>query len=162
RGFQDRFPCVPCRLQAYCCCPCTLGLSLLTIHGQAKDIEKGGREVISYVNQNLKARKRELRFDLKRKWCRSWIEVQYESAATSFGRTIVKTDDESDPRYVVIREQPLLQAGKEDSDNFVDSVGSTRGRRPGNKEKMPESATVRGGSGRTLVRGSGSYGEALI
>lgn len=39
----DRFPCVPCRLQAYCCCPCTLGLSLLSVRKQAAEIERGIR-----------------------------------------------------------------------------------------------------------------------
>lgn len=41
RCLTDRFPCGPCRLQAYCCCPCTLGLSLLSIRKQANEIETG-------------------------------------------------------------------------------------------------------------------------
>ncbi len=42
RALLDRFPCGMCRLQAYCCCPCTLGLSLLSMRSQAKEIERGG------------------------------------------------------------------------------------------------------------------------
>lgn len=38
---MDRFPCGLCRLQAYCFCPCTLGLSLLSMRKEAKEIERG-------------------------------------------------------------------------------------------------------------------------
>lgn len=41
RACQDRFPCLTCRIQTYCCCPCTLGLSLLWIRSQAKEFEEG-------------------------------------------------------------------------------------------------------------------------
>lgn len=40
-ALMDRFPCGMCRLQAYCCCPCTLGLSLLSVIRQAKEVERG-------------------------------------------------------------------------------------------------------------------------
>eukprot|EP00904_Undaria_pinnatifida_P002495 jgi/Undpi1/12246/HiC_scaffold_5.g01922.m1 len=79
----DRFPCGPCRLQAYCCCPCTLGLSLLSIRRQAKEIETGARAVMSSVNENLEARRKEVRFDLKRKWCQAWVQVEYGASVSS-------------------------------------------------------------------------------
>ncbi|CAM9742610.1 unnamed protein product [Choristocarpus tenellus] len=40
-GLQDRFPCVTMRIQAYLCCPCTGGLSLLLLHSQVKEVERG-------------------------------------------------------------------------------------------------------------------------
>eukprot|EP00903_Cladosiphon_okamuranus_P018612 g17132.t1 len=80
RAFMDRFPCGLCRLQAYCCCPCTLGLSLLSVRKQAKEVERGVGEVISSVNQNLEARRRSVRFAFHRGWCRAWVQVEYGRA----------------------------------------------------------------------------------
>lgn len=36
-----------------------------------------------YVNDNLEARGRDVRFDLKRKCCRAWVQVEYGLAAKS-------------------------------------------------------------------------------
>ncbi|CAN0125393.1 unnamed protein product, partial [Ascophyllum nodosum] len=63
--------------QAYCCCPCTLGLSLLSIWAQAREIARGTDEVIGVVNGNLEARGRDVRFQLIRKCCRAWVQVNY-------------------------------------------------------------------------------------
>ncbi|CAM9715550.1 unnamed protein product [Pylaiella littoralis] len=81
-ALMDRFPCGLCRLQAYCCCPCTLGLSLLSMRSQAKEIERGVGEVVSSVNRNLEARKIEVRFDFRRRWCRAWVQVDYGPAVS--------------------------------------------------------------------------------
>ncbi|CAN0415540.1 unnamed protein product, partial [Hapterophycus canaliculatus] len=73
---MDRFPCGMCRLQTYCCCPCTLGLSLLCMLEQAKEIERGVGGVVASVNKNLEARRRNVRFGFRRSCCRAWVQVE--------------------------------------------------------------------------------------
>ncbi|CBN77832.1 conserved unknown protein [Ectocarpus siliculosus] len=79
RALMDRFPCGLCRLQAYCFCPCTLGLSLLSMRKEAKEIERGVGEVVKTVNQNLEARRRSVRFGFHRTFCSAWVQVEYGS-----------------------------------------------------------------------------------
>ncbi|CAM9832697.1 unnamed protein product, partial [Ectocarpus fasciculatus] len=79
RALMDRFPCGLCRLQAYCFCPCTLGLSLLSMRKEAKEIERGVGEVIKTINQNLEARRRSVRFGFHRTFCSAWVQVEYGS-----------------------------------------------------------------------------------
>ncbi|CAM9527386.1 unnamed protein product [Scytosiphon promiscuus] len=83
-ALMDRFPCGMCRLQTYCCCPCTLGLSLLSMLRQAKEIERGVGEVIASVNRNLETRRRNVRFGFRRKCCRAWVQVEYGAAVASW------------------------------------------------------------------------------
>lgn len=39
--------------------------------------------MMSSVNENLEARRKEVRFDLKRKWCQAWVQVEYGASVSS-------------------------------------------------------------------------------
>eukprot|EP00752_Nemacystus_decipiens_P002756 g2574.t1 len=96
-ALMDRFPCGMCRLQAYCCCPCTLGLSLLSMIRQAKEVERGVGEVISSVNDNLEARRRNVRFGFHRGCCRAWVQVEYGSSISASSPSASKAPVSSYP-----------------------------------------------------------------
>lgn len=107
------------------------------------------------MNQNLKARKRDVRFDLKRKCCRSWIEVEYEAAASTFRRNMIKTDVQTDSEFVVIRDQPNAARRGAGVDSFLVGSGVSGGARV-------RDGVGGGGSSKTSVRSSGSFADALM
>lgn len=84
--------------------------------------------MIGYVNQNLKSRKREVRFDLKRKCCQSWVEVEYESAASSFNQIITTADGREDAQDTIVQPQP---DGRDSHGGEIRRVGAGRGARDG-------------------------------
>jgi hypothetical protein len=47
----NEFPCCGCLLFGYCCCPCTLGLSLLLPYRKVRNAHKALLETINKINR---------------------------------------------------------------------------------------------------------------
>lgn len=61
------------------------------MHAESPKNTTGTRVVISRVNENLKTRGRNVRFDLRRKCCRAWIQVEYGDSVTSALQLVTST-----------------------------------------------------------------------
>jgi len=69
------WPCLPLRLFAYLCCPCTLGLSLICPYCCIKDAEITVKRDIKRFN-NLHEERTGIRLNLKKGCGKSWLEFE--------------------------------------------------------------------------------------
>jgi hypothetical protein len=77
------WPCFFCFNFAYCCCPCTLGLSCIIPIYCISEADEAVRARISYINAELKRKHAPARWQLRRKCCTSWIEIQLNNGAST-------------------------------------------------------------------------------
>lgn len=76
---QSFWPCAPVMMCGICCCPCTLGASLIFPHYCLSQSESQTNDLISNINLRGKFHQRDIRFAIVKGLCSNHLELRFPS-----------------------------------------------------------------------------------